>query len=185
MRSNHTGDQYAGLSGAERAAAMVDPHISLCDAPTISECISCTGRVGTIRRVLAAGTPELEGPWKTAHAIDSDVISEATRLLEYALHLRMHGENAPGGTETWAQFDRDCEHFLRTTRPNAPQGDTVASLRATLARAEAEGWSGWACCEFHDADSAPCAPDDQGGYCCDNCPRLTGTAPYPGEAPNA
>lgn len=37
----------------------------------------------------------------------------AVKLLEYALHLRMHGENAPGGTETWAQFDRDTEAFLR------------------------------------------------------------------------
>lgn len=38
---------------------------------------------------------------------------EAVRLIQYALHLRMHGENAPGGTETWAQFDRDAEAFLR------------------------------------------------------------------------
>ena len=39
--------------------------------------------------------------------------AEARRLLEYALHLRQHGENAPGGTETWAEFDRKAEHFLR------------------------------------------------------------------------
>jgi hypothetical protein len=37
----------------------------------------------------------------------------ATGLLEYALHLRMHGERAPGGNETWAEFDRRCEAFLR------------------------------------------------------------------------
>jgi hypothetical protein len=37
----------------------------------------------------------------------------AVKLLDYALHLRMHRENAPGGTETWAQFDRDVEAFLR------------------------------------------------------------------------
>jgi septal ring factor EnvC (AmiA/AmiB activator) len=40
-------------------------------------------------------------------------LREATRLLEYALHLRMHGERAPGGNETWRQFDQDAEHFLR------------------------------------------------------------------------
>jgi hypothetical protein len=37
-----------------------------------------------------------------------------------------------------------------------------------------------ACCEFHDRGDEPCAPDDQGGYCCDRCPALVGTttAPY-------
>jgi L-lactate utilization protein LutB len=45
---------------------------------------------------------------------------KALRLLEYALHLRMHGENAPGGNETWAQFDRDAEAFLR--RLNEKEG---------------------------------------------------------------
>jgi chromosome segregation ATPase len=38
------------------------------------------------------------------------------KLLEYALHLRMHGECAPGGRETWAEFDRRCEAFLRAVR---------------------------------------------------------------------
>jgi hypothetical protein len=46
-------------------------------------------------------------------AADHESAKEAHRLLEFALHLRMHGENAPGGTETWAQFDREVEHFLR------------------------------------------------------------------------
>lgn len=39
---------------------------------------------------------------------------EATSLLEYALHLRQHGEKAPGGSETWRQFDTRAEDFLRT-----------------------------------------------------------------------
>lgn len=39
--------------------------------------------------------------------------AEAVRLLGYALHLRMYGERAPGGDETWARFDRDCEAYLR------------------------------------------------------------------------
>lgn len=37
----------------------------------------------------------------------------SVELLEYALHLRMHGERAPGGDETWQQFDRNAEAFLR------------------------------------------------------------------------
>jgi hypothetical protein len=41
---------------------------------------------------------------------------EALKLLEYAFHLRVHGERAPGGNETWAEFDRRCEAFLRQVR---------------------------------------------------------------------
>ena len=40
-------------------------------------------------------------------------LAEAVELLEYALHLRMHGERAPGGIETWREFDQRCEAFLR------------------------------------------------------------------------
>lgn len=35
------------------------------------------------------------------------------------------------------------------------------------------------CCEFHDRGDEPCAPDDQGGYCCDDCPTLAATATAP------
>jgi hypothetical protein len=41
---------------------------------------------------------------------------QATELLQYALHLRMYGERAPGGDETWAEFDRRAEQFLRDGR---------------------------------------------------------------------
>lgn len=41
----------------------------------------------------------------------------ARELLEYALHLRMYGERAPGGNETWAEFDERCETFLRRLPP--------------------------------------------------------------------
>ena len=37
----------------------------------------------------------------------------AVRLLEEALHLRMNGERAPGGNETWRGWERDAERFLR------------------------------------------------------------------------
>lgn len=39
---------------------------------------------------------------------------EALRLLEEALHIRMHGERAPGGTENWADWDTKAETFLRS-----------------------------------------------------------------------
>jgi hypothetical protein len=46
-------------------------------------------------------------------ACRSGSLADATRLLEYALNLRQHGERAPGGAETWAWFDRAAEHHLR------------------------------------------------------------------------
>lgn len=42
-------------------------------------------------------------------------LSEAIELIRYALHLRQYGECAPGGTETWDQFDRDADRFMRRT----------------------------------------------------------------------
>lgn len=38
----------------------------------------------------------------------------AVKLLAYALHLRMHGERAPGGDETWKEWDDRTERFLRS-----------------------------------------------------------------------
>lgn len=38
----------------------------------------------------------------------------AVRLVEYAIHLRLYGERAPGGSETWQEFDRRAEKFLRS-----------------------------------------------------------------------
>lgn len=38
---------------------------------------------------------------------------EALQLIEYALHLRQYGERAPGGNETWREFDTRAEEFLR------------------------------------------------------------------------
>ena len=39
--------------------------------------------------------------------------TEALALLRQALHLRTHGERAPGGGETWADWDRQAETLLR------------------------------------------------------------------------
>lgn len=43
----------------------------------------------------------------------ADDLDTAVRLLEAALHLRQNGERAPGGNETWAEWDRRAETFLR------------------------------------------------------------------------
>ena len=47
-----------------------------------------------------------------------DVAAAAVRLVEEALHLRMHGECAPGGNETWGEWDRKAEVFLRDLPPS-------------------------------------------------------------------
>lgn len=47
-------------------------------------------------------------------------LGEAIKLLRYALHLRINGERAPGGDETWAQWDHDAETFLRSLLPPEP-----------------------------------------------------------------
>lgn len=39
--------------------------------------------------------------------------NDAARLLDRALGLRMYGEGAPGNSDTWSAWDRDCEGFLR------------------------------------------------------------------------
>jgi hypothetical protein len=43
----------------------------------------------------------------------SNALVDAVDLLQYGLHLRVHGENAPGGSETWREFDQRTEAFLR------------------------------------------------------------------------
>jgi hypothetical protein len=78
---------------------------------------------------------------------------EATGLLEYALHLRMHGENAPGGSETWQEFDRRAEEFLRTH-------GAAAALNATTAKAWADlAYEMWAliCNSSHDGHGGAAA----------------------------
>lgn len=52
-----TGTQFAGLSELERAAAMAELHMSVCDAPTVEECIQCRGVLRVIRRVIEAVAP--------------------------------------------------------------------------------------------------------------------------------
>lgn len=53
---------------------------------------------------------------------------DAIALLEEALHLLQNGERAPGGDETWADWGRKAERFLRE-RPAAPAADGVRAAR--------------------------------------------------------
>jgi hypothetical protein len=53
----------------------------------------------------------------------ADDLTTAIRLLEEALHLRMNGERAPGGNETWRDWHREAERFLRD-RGDGAEGRT-------------------------------------------------------------
>jgi hypothetical protein len=52
----------------------------------------------------------------------ADVPDAAVRLLEEALHLRMNGERAPGGNETWRDWERRAEKALRDIARNRVLG---------------------------------------------------------------
>jgi hypothetical protein len=52
-------------------------------------------------------------PRRSERRLTRDDATQAVQLIKYALHLRMHGERPPGGDETWAEFDRRAEAFLR------------------------------------------------------------------------
>lgn len=41
-------------------------------------------------------------------------LGAAVKLLEYAMRLRMYGERAPGGDETWHEWATGAETFLRS-----------------------------------------------------------------------
>lgn len=56
-------------------------------------------------------------------------VKSVRMVAEYALHLRVNGERAPGGDETWAKFDRFAEAVLRATGRTAAEEDAVVAER--------------------------------------------------------
>jgi len=63
---------------------------------------------------------EIEHLGREADPPVSDDLALARGLLEYALHLCVNGERAPGGDETWAEFARNAETWLRAPLATAP-----------------------------------------------------------------
>lgn len=53
-------------------------------------------------------------------------------ILKLAMHLRMYGENAPGGRETWKEFDTRCEAFLRETEELTEQVTGIPQQIVTI-----------------------------------------------------
>jgi SOS-response transcriptional repressor LexA len=76
-------------------------------------------RKGFLRR--GAGQPRVIVITDTAErACSVDESDRGADLVRQALHLRMHGERAPGWrgreNETWAEWDRAAEEFLDSMR---------------------------------------------------------------------
>lgn len=84
-------------------------HLCTCGA----QWTSLMGSLGQLFETVLKPSETLTTKLLTEHAGDD----RAVTLLRYALHLRMYGENAPGGNETWAEFDRRAEALLRTLPP--------------------------------------------------------------------
>lgn len=77
---------------------------------------------------------------------------EAVRLLEEALHLRQNGERAPGGTETWRDWDRAAERFLRARL------DRMADDEAWGGRGPSASYAEWLAEGENGSEAPPVLP---------------------------
>lgn len=68
----------------------------------------------------------------------------ATALVEYAWHLRHYGERAPGGDETWAEWDRRAYAWLHVHADAVEAARVMAEVdaeRLRLARMASNAWT--------------------------------------------
>lgn len=92
-----------------RAQAVVAPRVDAVSRSGLDH--TGHGHEATDRAIaVCEGATAFLGGWADHQA---KVASEAVRLVALALHIRQYGERAPGGDETWAQFDRDADALLR------------------------------------------------------------------------
>jgi hypothetical protein len=62
-------------------------------------------------------------------------LSTSKGLIEYAFHLRQYGERAPGGSETWREWDVNAEIWLRS-HDHPHQGTTERCARCEVQSGE-------------------------------------------------
>lgn len=90
----------------EKGTAIIESGLTLRQAHEIeTACTDDAPCVDCLRGAQVSANAIIE--FRTAR------LHEAVKLLEYALHLRMYGERAPGGNETWVRWDVDVEKWLR------------------------------------------------------------------------
>jgi hypothetical protein len=143
----------AAASPADRSAA--EPDITAM-RERLREAVNACTDLGMDQAVLILENHRLNRLLREAEnrpVMTAYQLREATSLIEYALHLRMHGENAPGGSENWPEFDRKAEDFLRTH-------GAAAAINATTAKAWADiAYEMWAliCNAAHDGHGGAAA----------------------------
>jgi hypothetical protein len=49
-------------------------------------------------------------------------VESALALVSMAMHLHQYGEEAPGGYETWARFERDARAWIDSPAVRAVRG---------------------------------------------------------------
>ena len=98
--------ELAALSGPAALAA----HTGSDPGDVLGAYAAALGEAKTLLRALAAITERLAGDEQAHLAAES---ATAVTLLGDAMHLRVNGERAPGGNETWPDWDRKAEAFLR------------------------------------------------------------------------
>ena len=91
-------------------------------------------------------------------------LDTAVRLLEAALHLRMNGERAPGGNETWAGWQHETEEFLRVRLDRVGKSAVTVEGAAERERIKALGAVS-ACCG--GTYTRPSGPYER--WHCDEC----------------
>lgn len=138
----------------------------------------------------------LRGPWSAVLSCDGycyNTVAEALADLdpddEMTISVRRGsalphgGPNDPDPVLPGTYASGDCIFEIDVYLGGDGDLSTGCAARYAQAEAMAEGLNAaWeaeavalACCEFHDKDPEimpRCAPDDLGGYCCDNCPTL-------------
>jgi hypothetical protein len=101
------------------------------DSVTFTEVVVVDGGGGVTRHPVAPDDPINRAPNPTPAApVRNAELDAARRLLAYAMHLRQYGERAPGGDETWAEWDAMAEAHLRATGWPAGERPPGADVRA-------------------------------------------------------
>lgn len=100
-------------------------------------------------------------------------------LVREALHLRQYGENAPGGTETWAEWDRKATNWAYAEM-DVCNGCASEGFRLTFSPEHA-AWFCDGCYEREVGIPITCPRCNGTGYC--GTPATASTPASPDRGP--
>lgn len=149
-------EMFARRTAAD-VAAEAGAHIDKMDAEDVE---SPFAELHDLRALFALQQTRMEAATARWRAEDPEARALTLPDLGALLRWLMDDADRARGVTAPPITGRCDPHGIRWCGTCRPLGDTAPHP----------------CCQFHDADSAPCAPDDLGGYCCDACPTLAGDA---------